>query len=138
VGKGAVEDLIQEVYMKLINNIKRFRSGNFDAWVFKIARNICIDYIRRSPKERLFALADEFTVHETPSMRLEKEEQSALLKKAIESLPIEQKEVFLLREEAGLSFKDIANIQGVSINTVLGRMHYALNNLRKILKGYLL
>jgi RNA polymerase sigma-70 factor (ECF subfamily) len=143
--KQLADDVFQDTYVKVINTLKLGRykeEGKFIQWVMRIAHNLVIDHFRKSKKIPFVESSnDDFDVFDTirftdPSI----EEQLVLtqihsdVKKLVEFLPEEQKEVIYLRCYAGLSFKDIAEQTEVSINTALGRMRYALINLRKLIQ----
>ncbi len=143
--KQLADDVFQDTYVKVINTLKLGNykdEGKFIQWVMRIAHNLVIDHFRKSKKVSFVeSHNDEYSVFDTikftdPSI----EEQLVLnqihndVKGLMEYLPEEQKEVIFLRCYAGLSFKDIAEQTEVSINTALGRMRYALINLRKMIE----
>ena len=132
------EDLVQDTLIRVINNIHLFREQDFfSAWVYKIASNIAKDYLRKK-KCRNSNMKHVFTTsidNKDPYNKLLTREVHSKVIKSIQSLPIEQREVFLMRQEAGLTFKEIAQILDIPLNTALGRMHYAVEKLRKELKG---
>ncbi len=143
-GERAAEDLTQEVFIRVHRSIGTYRpEGRFESWLFTIASNLCIDQARRRRPEAAMSELDEDLApdrfasdgREAADLMEEGERKAALLK-AVERLPFEQKQVFLLREEAGLSFREIAEMTGCPLNTALGRMHYAMEALRKSLKAY--
>lgn len=136
-------DIFQETFVKAIITIKQGRyteNGKFPAWIGRIARNLVIDYYRQEKSENLQSsdLTEidilnrkelcEATIEETMIHQQIHED----VKMLIEELPPLQKEVLNMRYYKNLSFKEIAEITGVSINTALGRMRYALINLRRI------
>ena len=135
------EDLTQDVFIKAINRIKAGtynEEGKFGPWVGRIAHNLAIDYFRKNKRNPLIVTEDgtsvfntmEFTEESIESVKI-KEDTNARLRSLIETLPENQKEVLMMRHFAGMSFQEIAEQTGVSINTALGRMRYALINLRK-------
>lgn len=145
------EDIFQDVFSRVIGNIQRYRqNGKFKAWLFTIALNRYRDLIRRRGKVNLVSLNHEVSGREdgrayslesviaqdapSASVEAENKERERLLKGAISSLPEKLKEVLTLRVYGELSFKEIGQVLGCPINTALGRMQYALNHLRKILK----
>jgi RNA polymerase sigma-70 factor (ECF subfamily) len=143
-GERQAEDLTQEVFLRVHRSIDAYRpEGRFESWLFAIAGNLCIDHSRRRKPEASLSELDEDLSPERfaspgrePIEAAEEDERRRALLKAVERLPFEQKQVFLLREEAGLSFKEIAEMTGCPLNTALGRMHYAMESLRKSLKAY--
>ncbi len=144
VGEATAEDLAQEVFVRVFRSIGAYRpSGRFESWIFAIASNLCIDQARkRRPEASVTDLGEEMSAERfastapEPPDELEAEERRRALLRAVERLPLEQRQVFLLREEGGLSFREIADIAGCPLNTALGRMHYAMENLRRSLKAY--
>ena len=115
--------------------------GKFLPWVMRIAHNLVIDYFRKEKRTPVITSADGTDVlnliqifEESAEERMLREQTYTDLRITIQLLPDEQKEVLIMRHYAGLSFKDIAELTDVSINTALGRMRYALSNLRKLMK----
>jgi len=137
------DDVFQEVWFRAIKALDRYRSDRFLSWLFRIARNLVIDRYR-SRKELVslesenadgLALEDALPDPGRTAAKLAADHDVALrVAAAVASLPEDQKEVFLMRIEGDLTFKEIAKIQGVSINTALARMQYALTKLRVILR----
>ena len=135
------EDLMQDTFVKIVDTIKGGRyneEGKFLPWAVRIAHNLAIDHFRRERRYPVIVMEDGSPVFDTidftqSSFENEKirQETKANLRKLITQLPEAQREVLLLRHFAGLSFQEIADQTGVSINTALGRMRYALINLRK-------
>ncbi len=138
------EDLCQETFVKVINSIKRSNyedDGHFSAWLFRIAHNIVIDHFRKENK--LPTMPNEIGEidlfnnakfsDDTIETKLVKTQISNDLKKLIHELPEEQRSTVLMRLNLDMSFKEIAEVQGISINTALGRMRYAIINLRKMI-----
>ena len=135
-----IDDIFQQTWIKVIHQLPKYRSENkFLAWIMRIAHNLAIDYFRKSKHEILQEDTEEKMLFSSkddePWRQLDSEELGELLEKCINKLPPEQREVFLLRQDE-LSFKEITEIQNCSINTVLGRMHYATQNLRHQLAEY--
>lgn len=135
-----VDEVFEETWLRVLEKLPRYRDeGRFSAWLFRIGRNIFIDRIR---KNRNAAAAMELDSEEAPQVagpmsmepdqELELGEVGDVIALAVERLPVEQREVFLLRQQ-DLAFKEIAEIQGCSINTVLGRMQYAMKSLRRLI-----
>ncbi|MDR2009589.1 MAG: sigma-70 family RNA polymerase sigma factor [Bacteroidales bacterium] len=139
------DDLFQDTFIKVINSLKNGTytdKGKFVSWVIRIAHNITIDYFRREKNLNTCSNDDhemdlfnsEKFSDETIEDRIVEDQIVSDLRSIIEFLPEEQKEIILLRHYGGLSFKEIADQTNVSINTALGRMRYALINLRKIVE----
>ena len=139
------EDIFQETCIKAITTILNGRyseSGRFLPWVTRIAHNLIIDYFRQE-KQLNTCYTDSFSVpilnspqysEQTIEDEMVREQIYADVRNLVDYLPVEQKEVILLRHYGDLSFKEIAEYTGVSINTALGRMRYALINLRRLIK----
>ena len=143
--KNIAEDLFQDTFIKVIKNLKRGKyneEGKFLPWVMRIANNLVIDYFRKSNRMPKFNANTEgfdiFSVLTDGSLNAEKalikDQIYNDVKNLIEELPDDQKEVVQMRLYNDMSFKEISNNTGVSINTALGRMRYALINLRKIIE----
>jgi RNA polymerase sigma-70 factor (ECF subfamily) len=137
------EDLMQEAYIKAIDVMKSGRyneEGKFLPWILRIAHNMAIDHFRKEKRYPTIVLEDgskvfnsfEFAEDSVEDMQL-KADQVANVRELIKKLPDEQREVLVMRHYEDLSFQEIADQTGVSINTALGRMRYALINLRKML-----
>jgi len=142
-GRDEADEIFQEVWFRAIKNIGKYSEKNFSGWLMRIAHNIVIDRMRRKKPD--FSLdaetEDGKSLHPTvagkglgPGEEVAERDVGRRIAKAVATLPADQKEVFLLRVQAGLSFREIAEIQEVSINTALARMHYALGKLRLVLK----
>ncbi len=137
------EDIFQDTFIKVINTLrggKYNEEGKFLPWVMRIAHNLVIDYFRKEKRTPIITSADGTDVlnliqiyEENAEDRMLREQSYTDLRATIQLLPDEQKEVLIMRHYAGLSFKDIAELTDVSINTALGRMRYALSNLRKLM-----
>ncbi|ACU05745.1 MULTISPECIES: RNA polymerase sigma factor [Pedobacter] len=138
------EDIFQDAFIKVINTLRSGRyneEGKFLPWVMRIAHNLVIDYFRREKRAPVITSADGTDVFNLLQFHEESAEDKMLreqthfdLRTMIHLLPDDQKEVLIMRHYADLSFKEIADLTEVSINTALGRMRYALNNLRKMMK----
>ncbi|MCP4522215.1 MAG: sigma-70 family RNA polymerase sigma factor [Cytophagales bacterium] len=142
--KYIAEDLFQETFIKVINKLTSGtynEEGKFSMWVSRIAHNLAIDHFRKKKRYPTILAEDgsnifntlDFTEDSIESKRV-KEDTHAALKQLIQTLPESQREVLIMRHYADMSFKEIAEATGVSINTALGRMRYALINLRKKFK----
>lgn len=142
--RDVTEDIFQETFVKVITTIKQGRyteSGRFKAWIMRIAHNLIIDHFRQERSENTIS-NDEVAVDLFNDMRLcDKTIEDVLvndqvfedLKKMIRYLPANQREVLEMRYYGELSFKEIAERTGVSINTALGRMRYAILNMRRMM-----
>lgn len=135
------EDLLQDVFIKVIHKMKGGQyndEGKFLPWVVRIAHNLAIDYFRRNKRYPTIVMDEgmnifnslNFSEDSSESIQI-KGENEALIRSLIHKLPESQREVVLMRHFSDMSFQEIADSTGVSINTALGRMRYALINLRK-------
>ncbi len=141
--KELAEDIFQDTFIKVINTIRSgnyHEEGKFFQWIMRIANNLKIDYYRRMQRMPVFENGSEFDIFDVLSTQEDSVEQKIIkeqiysdLRRIIDYLPAEQKEVLVMRIYQEYSFKEISEITGVSINTALGRMRYALINLRKII-----
>ena len=141
--RDLAEDIFQDTFIKVINSLQKGKyneEGKFLPWVMRIANNLVIDYFRKSKKMRTIAPTDDFDIFDILQDGEKNIEDNLVnnqihkdLRKLIEHLPENQKEVLKMRYYAELSFKEISECTGVSINTALGRMRYALINLRKLI-----
>ena len=146
--KYLAEDIFQETFIKVVDSLRAGsykEEGKFLPWTLRIAHNLCIDYFRklkRNPKivdnEGNDLLANIQIFEETYEDKIVKQQTYSSLKSFVIQLPKEQREVVVLRHYAELRFKEISEMTGVSINTALGRMRYALINLRKMMKESLI
>jgi RNA polymerase sigma-70 factor (ECF subfamily) len=138
------EDLLQDVFVKVVQTIHSDRyseEGKFQPWLMRIAHNLAIDHFRKSKRYPTILMEDGsnlfnslmFAEASIEDHRV-KEETLEMVKKLIEELPEAQKEVLVMRHYLDMSFQEIADQTGVSINTALGRMRYALIHLRKKMK----
>lgn len=135
------EDLLQDTFIKAIHTMKGGRyneEGKFSSWICRIAHNLAIDHFRKEKRSPMITLEDgsnvfnnmSFSEDSAESVQI-KEDTHARLRELIQTLPQTQREVLMMRHYAEMSFQEIADATGVSINTALGRMRYALINLRK-------
>lgn len=142
--RDVAEDVFQDTFIKVINSLKRGKyneEGKFLPWVMRISHNLIIDHFRKSNRMRSFKNTDEFDIFSVISdgslnaeKQLIKDQILSDVRELIKELPSEQKEVLVMRIYKDMSFKEISENTGVSINTALGRMRYALINLRKIIE----
>ena len=136
-------DIFQDTFIKVIKTLKSNsynEEGKFLPWVMRISHNLIIDHFRKTKKMPLFRETEEFSIFSimsddcpTIENKIISEQVQVDLKRLIEALPIDQQEVLVMRMYQDMSFKEISEITGVSINTSLGRMRYALMNLRKVI-----
>lgn len=142
--QGVAEDLLQDVFVKVVqtlNSDKYNEEGKFQPWLMRIGHNLAIDHFRKMKRYPSVVMEDGSNVFNTLMFAEEnvedikvKEETHAMLRRLVDELPENQKQVLIMRHYMDLSFQEIAEQTGVSINTALGRMRYALINLRKKLK----
>lgn len=141
--KDMAEDIFQDTFIKVIRTLKKGNyneEGKFLPWVMRISHNLVIDHFRKSNRMPKFDNTGEFSIFSVlndTSLNAEnsiiKEQVENDVRRLVEELPPDQKEVLLMRIYEDMSFKEISDKTGVSINTALGRMRYALINLRKII-----
>ncbi|HET8737246.1 MAG TPA: sigma-70 family RNA polymerase sigma factor [Pricia sp.] len=141
--RDVTEDIFQDTFIKVIKTLKKgsySEEGKFLPWVMRIAHNLIIDHFRKSKRMPKFEGNDDFNIfsvigddHPNAEKQLITEQITSDLQHLIEELPDDQKEVLVMRMYQDMSFKEISENTGVSINTALGRMRYALINLRKII-----
>jgi RNA polymerase sigma-70 factor (ECF subfamily) len=141
--KDVAEDVFQDTFIKVINTLKRGKyneEGKFLPWVMRIAHNLVIDYFRKNKRMPKFENNGDFNIFSVLSdgdlnveTQLIKDQIESDVQELIKELPEDQLEVLTMRIYKDMSFKEISESTGVSINTALGRMRYALINLRKII-----
>jgi len=144
--KDVTEDVFQDTFIKVIRTLKKGsynEEGKFLPWVMRIAHNLVIDYFRKSKRMPSFKNSDDFDIFSIigdGSLNVEKkmiqEQIYSDVRELVYELPEEQKEVLIMRMYRDMSFKEISENTGVSINTALGRMRYALINLRKLIEKH--
>ena len=137
------DDIFQDTFIKVIKTLKSNsynEEGKFLPWVMRISHNLIVDHFRKTKKMPMYRETEEFSIFSImsdDSLTIENkmifDQVEVDLKKIIEELPEDQKEVLVMRMYQDMSFKEISELTGVSINTALGRMRYALMNLRKII-----
>jgi len=143
--QALAEDIFQDTFLKVIQSVKTgkyYDNGKFISWVMRIAHNLIIDHFRRIKQMNVISNdnyeSDIFNSKRFAEDNIEddmiKRQIQKDVRKMISQLPDDQREVVILRHYSGLSFKEIADITDVSINTALGRMRYALINMRKIME----
>lgn len=139
------EDICQDVFIKIIETLKSGKykeEGKFLPWALRIAHNLSVDYFRKLKRIPFVKSSEDHDVVESLNATEKSAEEQIInlqsidkAKDMLEKLPEEQREVIILRHFGNLSFKEIAEVTGCSINTALGRMRYGLINLRKLMTG---
>jgi len=144
LNRDITEDVFQDTFIKVINTLRKGKyneEGKFLPWVMRIAHNLVIDHFRKNSRMPKFKNTDEFDIFSVlsdNSMNIENQLINDQIhndvRELIKELPKDQKEVLIMRLYKDMSFKEISEITDVSINTALGRMRYALINLRKLVE----
>ena len=144
--RDIAEDVFQDTFIKVIRTLKRGKyneEGKFLPWVMRIAHNLVIDHFRKNNRMPKFDNTGEFSIFSVLSdtslnaeKALIKDQVETDVRRLIEELPDDQKEVLMMRMYQDMSFKEISERTGVSINTALGRMRYALINMRKVIEKH--
>lgn len=142
--RALAEDIFQEAFIKIINTLRAGNyneEGKFGPWAIRIGRNLAIDHIRKQKRNVVITDSEGNDILSYIQIAEESREDKLIqyqteqnIKELVKLLPEEQREVLIMRHWGDLSFKEIADQTGVSINTALGRMRYALNNLRKMME----
>ncbi len=140
--KYMAEDLFQDVFIRIIDTLKGkgySNEGKFLPWALRIAHNLCVDHFRKIKRTPFITTSDDRDIFEVLNFsepnaetRLIQSQRHERVRKMIDLLPEDQREVIILRHYADLSFKEIASITNCSTNTALGRMRYGLINMRKM------
>lgn len=138
------EDIFQDTFVKVVNTLRSGtykEEGKFLQWVMRIAHNLIIDHFRKSKRIPIVENSDDYDIFDSLRIldysiedKMVQDQIHSDVRALIEYLPAEQKEVLVMRHYYDMSFKDIAESTNVSINTALGRMRYALINLRKLIE----
>ncbi len=141
--KYLAEDLFQDMFIKVIDTIRGNRyteEGKFLPWAMRIAHNLCVDHFRRVKRTPTIKTSDNHDIFEVLNFSNENAEEKMMknqsydrIRRMLDLLPEEQREVIILRHYADVSFKEIASLTNCSINTALGRMRYGLINMRKMM-----
>ena len=139
-------DIFQEVFIKVINKLREGRyneEGKFISWVMRISHNMVIDHFRKESKVKMIRPNDDYNIFSAMGQELDSVESDVInkqvfneVKDLVNYLSDEQREVVKMRYFSGMTFKEISEESGISINTALGRMRYALINLRKLKEKY--
>ena len=141
--KYLTEDIFQDVFIRIIDTLKGGRytdEGKFLPWAMRIAHNMCVDHFRKVKRSPTIKTSDDRDIFEVLNFSEPGADQKMMngqshdrVRKMVDMLPEDQREVIILRHYADLSFKEIADLTKCSINTALGRMRYGLSNLRKLM-----
>jgi RNA polymerase sigma factor (sigma-70 family) len=141
--KYLAEDLFQDVFIRIIDTLKGGRytdEGKFLPWAMRIAHNLCVDHFRKVKRNPTIKTSDDRDIFEVLNFseagvdnRIMNDQTSDKVRRMVDLLPEDQREVLILRHYADLSFKEISQLTNCSINTALGRMRYGLLNLRKMM-----
>lgn len=141
--QSLAEDIFQDTFIKIIDTLrlgKYNEEGKFLQWAMRIAYNMCVDHFRKNRRNPTVAPSDDFDIfdvlrvsEDNAETAIIKSQTHARVRQLVDQLPPEQREVVILRHYADMSFKEIAKLTRVSINTALGRMRYALINIRKMI-----
>jgi len=141
--KYLAEDIFQDAFIKVIDTINGGRytdEGKFLPWVMRIAHNLCVDHFRKVKRSPSIKTSDDHDIFEVLNFseagadeKMMQGQSHERVRKMLDMLPEDQKEVIVMRHYADLSFKEIAKLTDCSINTALGRMRYGLINLRKMM-----
>ena len=144
--RDVTEDIFQDTFIKVIRTLKRGgynEEGKFLPWVMRISHNLVIDHFRKNKRMPKFDNTGDFNIFSVlgdPDLNAEKriikDQVEEDVRKLIEELPEDQRDVLVMRVYKDMSFKEIAERTDVSINTALGRMRYALINLRKVIEKH--
>ena len=133
-----VDDLFQGTWIKVLKNLQAYTDRqSFVSWLFRIAHNTAVDDLRQEQRHETEPMDDRpfSSTREVPVKAVKQAEMAEAIAAAVDRLPPDQREVFLLRQNQ-ISFKEIAEMQECSLNTALGRMHYAIQSLRKELQEW--
>ncbi len=144
--RSVADDIFQDTFVKIINNLKMGKyneEGKFLSWALRVSHNLIMDHFRKERRRPVLKNSEEFDFFSVISDTTLNAEKQAIknqihddVRKIVNTLPQEQKEVLVMRLYNNMSFKEIANNSGTSINTSLGRMRYALVNMRKIINEH--
>ena len=142
--RSLADDIFQEVFIRIIDTLRKGKynhEGKFLQWAMRISYNLCVDYFRRGKRRPIVSSNDDFDIFDVLKQPELNAEESIMrsqthdkVRQLVDHLPEEQREVVILRHYADMSFKEIAKLTRVSINTALGRMRYALINIRKMVE----
>lgn len=139
--KYLAEDMFQDVFIRVIDKLRNGQyteEGKFLPWIMRIAHNMCLDHFRKTKRLPVIKTSDDVDIFEMLNFSVPSAEQKMIaseshdrVRKMLDMLPEDQREIIIMRHYANLTFKEIAALKDISINTALGRMRYGLINLRK-------
>lgn len=143
--RDKAEDIFQDVFIKIVDTLRKGKynhEGKFLQWAMRISYNLCVDNFRKSKRRTKVSASETFDIFDVLESKEDgadtlmiKDQLHKKVKNLVDQLPPEQKEVVVLRHYADMSFKEISQLTNVSINTALGRMRYALINMRKMVEN---
>ena len=141
--KYLAEDLFQEVFIRVVDKLRKghyTEEGKFLPWIMRIAHNMCLDHFRKVRRSAAIKNSDDVDIFEVLNFSEQNAEDKMMtneshqrVRKMLDMLPEDQREIIIMRHYAELTFKEIATLKDISINTALGRMRYGLINLRKVM-----
>lgn len=139
--KYLAEDMFQDVFIRVIDKLKGGHykeEGKFLPWIIRIAHNMCLDHFRKTSRLPVIKTSDDSDIFEVLKFSVQSAEDSLVTREShqrvrimLDGLPCDQREIIIMRHYADLTFKEIASLKNISINTALGRMRYGLINMRK-------
>ena len=139
--KYLAEDMFQDVFIRVIDKLNKGQyteEGKFLPWIMRIAHNMCLDHFRKTKRLPAIKTSDDVDIFEVLNFSVKSAEERMItdqsgerVRKMLDMLPEDQREIIIMRHYADLTFKEIAALKDISINTALGRMRYGLINLRK-------
>jgi len=142
--QAKAEDIFQDVFIKIVDTLRKGKynhEGKFLQWALRISYNMCVDNFRRTKRRPTVSPTETFDIFDILENQEDNAEQMIMksqtherIRKLVDDLPPEQREVVILRHYADMSFKEISQLTRVSINTALGRMRYALINIRRMME----
>ncbi len=143
--RDLAEDIFQDVFIKIIDTLRKGKynhEGKFLQWAMRISYNMCVDHFRREKRRTKVSPSETFDIFDVLESKDDNRETAIIknqlhtkVRELVDQLPPEQREVVILRHYADMSFKEISQLTQVSINTALGRMRYALINMRKMIES---
>lgn len=141
-GRGAADDLLQEVFIRVWKSASTYSGGDPRAWVFTVARNVFYDHLRKKKRNRMTSLSEEqeemlhSRADDNPGADALEDERARMVRLALDRLPDDQREVIVMKEFSSMKFHEIAAATGAPMATVKSRMRYGLVKMREYLKEY--